>query len=180
MISGAGGDVIALEVVTLFPEVVICAIIHEPPLALLAPNSEKWVQFFQTCRQRAYKLGGSSVSAMQFLLGIEVPVIKMIIAQIKVGKYLKNEPSELEVKSIPQKVSTDYLIKQELVPITTYNPNIEALREDKDKIIVACGTYAQSRNTWLYKTAKHLSEKINCEFVVFSGRHASFMDDIEN
>jgi hypothetical protein len=96
------------------------------------------------------------------------------------GKYLKSEPSELEVKSIPQKVTTDYLIKQELILITIYNPNIEVLREDKDKIIVAFGTYAQSRNTWLYKTAKHLSEEINCEFVVFSGHHALFMDDIEN
>lgn len=178
--GNSSGAVIALEVVTLFPEVVISTIIHEPPLALFAPNSEKWVQFFQTCRKRAYKLGGSSMSAMKFLLGIEVPVIKMIIAQLKVGKYLKNEPSESEVKSIPEKVSTDYLIKQELVPVTTYNPNIEVLREDKDKIIVACGTYAQSRNTWLYNTAKHLSEEINCEFVIFSGHHASFMDDIEN
>jgi len=178
--GNSSGAVIALEVATLFPEVVISAIIHEPPLAQLAPDSEKWLQFFETCRQRAYRFGGSSMAAVKFLLGIQVPVIKMISSQLKVNKYLKNEPRQPEIKSIPQKVATDYLIKQELVAVTSYKPNIKILCENKDKIIVASGTYAQERKTWLYEAARHLAEEIGCEFVVLPGHHASFMDDVEN
>lgn len=178
--GNSSGAVIALEVATLFPEVVLSTIIHEPPLARLAPDSKKWLNFFETCKERAYKFGGSSMAAMKFLLGIEVPVIKMIHSQLKVSKYVKNELKQTSVNSIPSSIGTDYLIKQELVPITEYMVNIEKLCEIKDKIIIAAGTHAQERKTWLFETAKHLSEEISCELVIFPGHHASFMDDADN
>ncbi|WP_050741267.1 alpha/beta fold hydrolase [Acetobacterium bakii] len=177
--GNSSGAVIALELVATFPEVVKTAIIHEAPLARLAPETEKWQAFFQSCYARSKKLGGSSMAAVKFMFGIEIPPFDMIKAELKARKYLKNEPKQPHEIRIPSKQATDYLIKHELLPVTNYQPQLEKLKENKTKIVIAIGTYAIEHHTWLSKIGERLQSQIGCKLAVFPGHHASFMSELE-
>lgn len=176
-LGNSSGAVIALELVARFPEVVKTAIIHEAPLARLAPDPEKWQAFFQSCYRRSEKLGGPSMAAVKFMFGIEIPPVDMIRAELKARKYLKNEPKPPHEIRIPSKLATEYLIRQELLPVTNYQPQLEILREHKAKIVIAIGTYAMEHHTWLSKIGERLQNEIGCRINIVPGHHASFMSE---
>ncbi len=180
IIGNSSGAVIALDIVTSFPENVELAIIHEAPLAKLLPKTEaeKWTGFFKSC----YKIGkkfGSSVGATKFFFGIQMPAVSLIKASQKSLDYAKNEITDGDVNRISSKEATDILIFNELLPVTNYKPDFEKLIESASKIIVACGEYGISKNRWYAKASKNLSNKIGCRFSIFPGNHASFMDTPE-
>lgn len=175
--GNSSGAVIALDVATSFPDAVQIAIIHEPPLARLHPQKEKWQIFFRDCYQRSFKFGGSSMAAMKFMFGIEVPPLNMIRAEMKARKYLKNEPIQPDMKRIPAKAATQFLIQKELIAITDYQPDIEKLKQNRDKVVIAAGTWSIANHTWLAEVARRLADSLDCEFVTVPGHHASFMDN---
>lgn len=177
--GNSSGAIIAVELLRLFPENVVGIIVHEPPIARLHPESEKWRKFFKDCYDSAFKFGGASMAATKFLFGIEVPAINMIGSQIKAMRYLKNEPKNPTSTRIPSKIASEYLIKQELIKVTDYAPDLEYLKSNKDKVVIAVGTYAQRNNTFLFKVAKRLSEILEKPFTIVSGHHGSFMDEVQ-
>ena len=72
------------------------------------------------------------------------------------------------------------LIRQELLPITEYVLDIDYLAQNKDKILLAIGTYAKEHDTFLYQIAREMSKQINKPYVLVPGHHGSFMDDAAN
>ena len=114
------------------------------------------------------------------MFGIEVPVMQMTTAQRRVLRYLRIEPKHPGEKRIPSRLVTKFLIEQELIKVTDYNPDIQFIKSHKDKYILAVGTYAVQNNTFLFQISKHFSELIDKPFVVVPGHHGSFMDDSSN
>lgn len=178
--GNSSGAVIAIEMARLFPDHVAGVIVHEPPIARLHPERDKWRKFFSDCYKAAFKFGGASGAATKFMFGIEVPVMQMTMAQRRALRYLKGEPKNSGEKRIPSKSATKFFIEQELIKVTDYNPDIEFIKNHKDKYIIAVGTYAVQNNTFLFQISKHFSELIDKPFVVVPGHHGSFMDDISN
>jgi hypothetical protein len=101
----------------------------------------------------------------------------MIEAQRKALKYLKDEPKEPDEKRISSKNSNEFFIKQELIPVTSYEPSIEKLKRVKDKLIIAAGDLSIKNNLWLAEVSKILAQEIGCEFISLPGHHGSFMDN---
>ena len=176
ILGNSSGAVIALDIATTYPNRVKTAIIHEAPISILNYESAKWLRFFRSCYNRSFKFGGASLAATKFMFGIDVAAFDMIKAQFKAKKYLKSEPLYFEEKRIPSRLASEYLIKQELLPITNYNPDIETLRNNNCNIVVACGDYAITKSTWLGDVSRNLAQLLSCELVVFPGHHGSFMD----
>lgn len=175
--GNSSGAIIALEMARLFPDNVIGVIAHEAPIARLHPDSEKWLQFFEDCYNSSFKFGGASMASTKFMFGIEVPAIEMIKAQLNATQYVKNEEKFPNEKRISSKLASKYLIEKELIKVTHYVPDLNFMREHRDKYVIAVGTYAQQHNSFLFQISKKLSEELGIKYTLINGHHASFMND---
>ena len=178
IIGNSSGAVIGLEILRQFPVRVRGLIAHEPPLAKEHPQKDIWIGFFRKCYDLSFGPGGPPLAASRFLFGIEVPAIQMIRAQLKAEIYLKQNHISKE-KKVTSRQASEYLIRQELLPVVLYEADHDCLRKERDKAVLAVGTYAKENGTFLYEAAAHLSKKtgIPCESV--PGHHGSFMDEPE-
>jgi pimeloyl-ACP methyl ester carboxylesterase len=174
--GNSSGGVIALDLAAAYPEAVHAAIVHEPALPRVLPKEEveKWSKFFQSC----YDVGkekGASKGAMRFYFGIEMPAIRLMWDTIKVSKYEKQDETKLTLNRISSKAGTDFLVFKELLPVTSFEPDFEALNNSNVKFFIGCGQYGINKNTWYYRAAKTTADRLDCEFVTFPGHHGEYM-----
>jgi pimeloyl-ACP methyl ester carboxylesterase len=174
--GNSSGGVIALDFVKKFPGTVIKAIIHEPPLANFANDPTKWLKFFDGCYQTALNKG-SDKAAAKFGMGVTGRItIAPIFSKIKLKRYLKKEPIHPGEFHLSQKIANEIFIKQELIPITNYLPDIDALRKHKEKLIFAVGSWTLRKKVWFAEVSGKLSNEIGTEFIALPGSHLSFID----
>ncbi len=171
IIGNSSGAIIALDVATTQPQIARAVIVHEPPITAAHPDSLKWQRFYASVYKTAFSLG-SSIAAMRFFFGTGFPVRKLIKAS---RDALKGAPHTDEPR-LPTKVVTEFLIKQELVPVTNYQPDINRIKKNGVKLFMAAGKMTLDNRWWYGQTAQVLAEKLGCEFVLFPGHHGSFMD----
>lgn len=174
-VGNSSGATIVLDLITTFPDKVKGAVIHEAPIPSVLKEAEKWQHFFESCKSMGLHFG-SSMGATKFMFGIQMPVMELIKASSAGRKYAKNEKSCGEAHRMGSKEATDVLIKNELIPVTSYRPDFNALANNNSKIFIACGEYGLNKNTWYAQVAKIMAQRINCELIAFPGHHASFMD----
>jgi pimeloyl-ACP methyl ester carboxylesterase len=175
VVGNSSGAVIALDLITKYPNSVRAAVIHEAPIPSVIKEAEMWKRFFESCKSLGSRFG-SSIGATKFMFGIQMPVMGLIKASSAGKKYAENEKSSGDVNRMSSKESSDVLIKNELLPVTSYVPEFNTLEKFKSKIFIACGDYGLKKNTWYAETSRVLSQRIDCELVAFPGHHGSFMD----
>ncbi|WP_179865706.1 alpha/beta fold hydrolase [Bacillus sp. AFS017336] len=174
--GNSSGGVIALELVQNFPEVVRLAVIHEPPLANFANDQERWLKFFDDCYQLAL-CKDSNKAATKFGMGVMGrKTIAPLLSDIRLKAYLRKEPKLTGEVRIPERIADDIFIKQELIPVTNYIPNMDILREHKEKLIFAAGDWSVNKNVWFAEVAQKLSNEIGSTLITLPGSHVSFMD----
>jgi pimeloyl-ACP methyl ester carboxylesterase len=171
VLGNSSGAVIALDMAKTQPQAVRAVVAHEPPLPRLHPQGKKWQRFFARVYLTAFRFG-SSLAALQFILGIQVPVRQLIKATEAVNRH-RERSSE---RYISARDAADVLVKQELLGVTNYLPDVEVIKQNGVRVFVAVGKWAQERRTWYAQTASILSEQLGCELVTFPGHHGSFMD----
>ena len=172
--GNSSGAIIALEMLRLFPDSVRCAIIHEPPIAKVHPEQDKWLGFFRKCYNSSFGFGGSSMAAARFLFGIQVPVKQLISAQLSAEKYLKKRGIVKE-KKVSSRQASRYLIQQELLPVIEYEADTDSMK--REKTVLAVGDYAVNNHTFLFQIIEQLSKGTGIPYVIVPGHHGSFMDD---
>ncbi len=176
VVGNSSGAVIALDLAAAYPEAVHAAIIHEAAIPSVLPDAEavKWREFFKSC----YELGkrkGAAWGAMKFYFGVELPAVRLMMATMKVLKYMKQDKITCNVERIPSKEASDILIFNELLPVTGYRPDFDSLKNSGVKIFIGCGQYGLKKNAWYAKAAKILADRLSCDFVTFPGHHGEFM-----
>jgi pimeloyl-ACP methyl ester carboxylesterase len=176
VVGNSSGAVIALDLAAAYPESVHAAIIHEAAIPSVLPNEEveKWGKFFQSC----YDVGkekGSSKGAMRFYFGVELPAIRLMWDTLKVTKYEKQDATSFSLKRIPSKLATDYLVFNELLTVTRFMPDFEAIKNSNVKIFICCGQYGIKKNAWYYRAARISADSLGCEFIAFPGHHGEYM-----
>jgi hypothetical protein len=77
---------------------------------------------------------------------------------------------------ISSKDAADYLVKQELLPVTNYLPDVEMIKKNGVRVFMAIGTWALESKKWYAQADQILAEQLGCELVTFPGHHGSFMD----
>ncbi len=169
--GNSSGAVIALDLAKTQPQVVRAVVVHEPPIPRVHPQSKKWQRFFASVYLTAFRFG-SSLAALRFILGVELPVRQLIKATRNVNIH-REQSSERYISS---KDAADFLVKQELLPVTNYLPDVERIKKNEVRVFMAVGTWALSRKTWYAQAAQMLAEQLGCELVTFPGHHVSFMD----
>jgi pimeloyl-ACP methyl ester carboxylesterase len=169
--GNSSGAVIALDMAKTQPQAVRALIAHEAPIPRALPNAMKWQRFFANVYATAFRFG-SSLAALRFILGIQVPVGQLIKATTAVNIH-KKQSSE---RYISDGEASDFLVKQELLPVTNYLPDGERIKQNGVRVFIGSGKWAQEKKTWLAQMAQILAEQLGCELVTFPGHHGSFMD----
>ena len=169
--GNSSGAVIALDMAKTQPQAVRAVIVHEPPLATVHPNAKKWQRFFASVYSTAFQFG-ASIAALRFALGVGLP----LQASIEGAKDLKLHVEKYNEARISPDDTTNVLIKQELLPVTNYSPDIEAIKKNGIKVFMANGKISVEKKRFYAETVPILAEKLGCEMITFPGHHISFFD----
>ena len=173
--GSSSGAVIALDVAKAHPQVVRAVVAHEPPLARLHPNAKKWQRFFANVYRMAFRLG-SSLAGLRFVLGIQVPVLKLVKGNAKSVKYAKVHRERGDEPRINSQDAGDVLIKQELLPVTNYLPDMDAIKLNGVNVFMAVGDWALRKRAWLADTTEAVARELGCELATFPGHHGAHTD----
>jgi len=169
--GNSSGAAIALDVAKTQPQVVRAVIAHEPPTARVHPKSKKWQSFFGHVYAMSFRYG-SSMAALRFFFGIEVPALKMIKATAEPNAHQKLSKDPY----IEPKAATDFLVRQELLSITNYLPDPDRIKQNKVQVVMGVSDYALTKKTWLAEITQLLAKQLDCKVVTFPGHHGSFLD----
>lgn len=169
--GNSSGAAIALDVAKTQPQAVRAAIAHEPPTARVHPKSGKWQSFFGYVYAMSFRYG-SSVAALRFFCGIEVPALRMVKATAEPNAHQKQSKDPY----IEPKTATDFLVRQELLPITNYLPDTDRIKQNKVQVFMGVSTYALTKKTWLAEITQLLAKQLGCKMITFPGHHGSFLD----
>lgn len=174
--GNSSGGVIALELIKNFPETVRMAIIHEPPLAKFANNAAKWLEFLDNCYQMALNKDSGKAS-VKFGMGVMGrKTIGPLLSTFKLKAYLAKEPKQPGEVRLSRQLAGDVFMKQELIPIISYVPEMDAMRNHKEKLIFAAGDWTIRKNVWFAEVARKLSDNTGSVFITLPGSHISFMN----
>jgi pimeloyl-ACP methyl ester carboxylesterase len=169
--GNSSAAVIALDMAKTQPQALRAAVAHEAPLPRLLPDARKWQRFFAGVYLNALRFG-PSLAALQFMLGIEVPVRKLIQATAPANAHRRQSDEPY----LSDKVATEVLVRLELLPVTNYLPDVEQIKQNGVKVYMAVGEWGLKRKVWYVRAAQILAEQFGCELVTFPGHHGSFMD----
>jgi pimeloyl-ACP methyl ester carboxylesterase len=169
--GNSSGAVIALDMAGTQPQAVRAVVAHEAPLPRLLPNAEKWQRFFAGVYSMAFRFG-SSLAALRFMLGVQLPVRQLIKATGPVNAH-REQSSEPYMSA---QGAADVLTKLELLPVTNYLPDVERIKKNGVRVFIAVGEWGLARKAWYVQAAQILAEQLGCELVTFPGHHGSFMD----
>jgi pimeloyl-ACP methyl ester carboxylesterase len=173
VLGNSSGAVIALDVATTYPKVVIAIVAHEPPLARLHPNSLKWQSFFQDVHL-LWRRFGPAIAMLKFSFGIGFDF--SFIAAYRAIRAARTIRARSAHAYLARRKVIDFFLGQELLPVTNYTPDLSALQRMKDKILMAAGQKSLASQRFYAQVAPLLAEQIGCETVVFPGHHGSFVD----
>lgn len=177
VLGNSSGAVIALDMAKTQPQAVRAVIVHEPPVprVLPLPQARKWQRRFARVYLTAFRFG-SYVAATQFMLGVQIPMLKLARSQSKANEYTRSRREQSSEHRSNNKVATEVLVKWELLPVTNYLPDVERIKQNGVKVFIALGEWALSRKTWHFQVAHILVEQLGCELVTFPGHHGSYED----
>jgi len=173
--GNSSGAVIALDIAKTQPQAAMAIVAHEPPLVHIHPDREKWERFFRSVYNTAFRFG--NIAAMlRFSFGIAVPFdysfgkAVMAVRAARKARALSREPYR------DQKETIEFFLKQEMIPVTNYEPDIETIKGNGVKVVMAAGKRSLERKRFYAETASILAKRLGCEFIEFPGHHGSFVE----
>jgi pimeloyl-ACP methyl ester carboxylesterase len=173
--GNSSGANIALDMAKTQPQAVRAIVAHEAIIPRMLPQARKWQRHFARAYLTAFRFG-SYVAATQFMLGVQIPMLKLARAQSRSNEYTRSRREQSGEHRPSNKVATEVLVKLELLPVTNYLPDVELIKQNGIKVFMAVGEWALSRKTWHFQAAHILAEQLGCELVTFPGHHGSYED----
>lgn len=175
VLGSGSGAVIALDMAKTQPQAVRAAVVHEALVPRVLPRARRWQRLFARVYFTAFRFG-SHVAALQLKLVIQVLPRRLARAQARAREYTRSRRGESGEPRIGDREATHFLVKQELLPVTNYLPDVERIRQNGVRVFMAVGEWALGKRTWRAQAARILSQQLGCELVTFPGHHGSYMD----
>jgi pimeloyl-ACP methyl ester carboxylesterase len=173
--GNSSGAVIALDMAATQPRAVKGVIAHEPPLARIHPDSAKWQAFFRNV-VRTRRHFGLTLAMIRFSFGIGVVFDAKIIRAKAMVAEAKRARKSSAVPYLSRRKILDHFVDRELLAVTNYEPNVNALRAMRDRIVLAAGRISLANTRFYAEVAPILAREVGCEMAQFPGYHASFAD----
>jgi pimeloyl-ACP methyl ester carboxylesterase len=155
VLSSCAATSIALELLARHPEVVNAMVVHDPMSVTALPDAEAATAKFMEYHRTSLEVSAADAMA-DFLADFELP-------------YPDNFRQTMKREG--------RTVLWELMPCVTYRPDIEALRQYRDRLVIATGRQCLDRGYSFSRSARVLSEQIGCRFTVLPGNHAGYFQE---
>jgi hypothetical protein len=151
-----------------YPEDVRTLVAHEPPLASLVPDSENAKAAVRAIR-RTYQAGGSNAGMAHFMAvtSHRGPFPDDFATQPAPDPAMFGMPTD------DDGTRDDVMLAQNIVTVTHYEPDFDALRAAPTRIVVAAG--AESEGEMANRGAHAVAERLGIEPVIFPSHHGGFL-----
>lgn len=159
--GSSSGAIVALEVLSRYPEQVQTVVAHEPPVVLLLPDAAKWLAFFDGIYE-IYRKDGIPQAMSQFASGIFGSVDLQVLEQVR-----REHANEYTVSN------TRYWMEHELRQYPRVELDLSKLVAHSGQIVPACGHDSQDQMT--YQPNQVLAGRLNLTVVHFPGGHLGFL-----
>jgi pimeloyl-ACP methyl ester carboxylesterase len=168
LFGSSGGAVTALAVVAAYPNDVATLVSHEPPLIGLLPDAEAAERARAGVRE-AYETSGSGAGMAAFIAMTSWP-----------GEYTDAyfaqpapDPAAFGMSTDDDGSRDDPLLSDRSWAISSYRPDIEALRAAPTRVLIAVGE--ETGNTTTGRTSAAVAELLGQQPTVFPSHHGGFM-----
>jgi pimeloyl-ACP methyl ester carboxylesterase len=153
--GNSGGANIALKLTEDHPGVVAGLVVHEPPVVSILPDADALLAFVDDVSD-TFRTKGPKRAIFKFARsGVGVNPVRLLAA--------RNGGSP----------DLGFFIEHEYVPITTYAPDLDALRSGGIPIVTLAGR--ASRDAYYARTAPLLADRVGGRFSTISGNHFAFL-----
>lgn len=147
---------IALELLKSYPETVDAMIVHDPLNFRLLPDAEVHIARFTEYNRLTQEVG--AVAGMgAFLEDFELPF-----------------PREFQLR---MRRDGRFMILRELLPSINYLPDVAALSQHRNRLVMATGRQCLDRGYSIARTAQVLAEQVGCQFAVLPGNHTGYFHE---
>jgi pimeloyl-ACP methyl ester carboxylesterase len=164
VVGNSGGAVIALDMAKTQPQAVRMAVVHEPPVLRVLPDSEKWRRFIAGLYQMAFRFG-ANITMLRFVLSLGIP-----------WRAFRSVPEDFAIRNGKNQ---DFFIKHEMLGFSNYQPDVAMIKRNGVKLFMAAGKMTLDKKKFYGRTAPILADMLGCELIVFPGHHLSYFDMAE-
>ena len=166
--ASSGGAVNALALVAAHPEDVRTLVAHEPPLAAILPDRE---HAFAAIRAigAAYQQGGFGAGMARFIASTN----HRGPFTAESASEPAPDPAMFGMPTADDGTRDDVLLSQNLIGTTHYEPDFDALRAARTRIVMAAGE--ESDGTMASRGAYAVAERLGTVVVVFPSHHGGFV-----
>ncbi|HWJ52274.1 MAG TPA: alpha/beta hydrolase [Propionibacteriaceae bacterium] len=180
--GNSGGAVAGLALATQHPDKVRTLIAHEPPLPELLPDAPHILAAVEDIED-AFHAGGAGAAFGKFvsLVMHDGPVTEAGVPQATWPRGDHQEGQDADAAQGPpaqsekQQADDELFFLHMLKPILGYEPDVEALRSGRPRVVIAIGE--MSRGEVAGRSTTALAEQLGTPAITFPGHHGGFMDD---
>ena len=159
--GNSSGALVALEVITRYPEQVQMVVAHEPPAFSLLPDAAQWYTFFDGVYD-TYCQSGISEAMRQFASEMFGDGDHNLLETA-----MRQHSNEYTLSNV------EYWLEYELRQYPRTELDLAALAAHAERIVLAGG--GDSRDLLPYQPNKVLAQALGSEVVDFPGGHLGFM-----
>ena len=168
LFASSGGAVNALALVAKHPEQVRTLVAHEPPLASVLPDREGALAACKAIAETYQRSGfGAGMAHFIVVVGHEGPMTAEFAAQPGPDPAMFGMPAE------DDGTRTDPLLFQNIITLTHFEPDFDALRLASTRIVMAVG--AESGGSMAHRGGEAVAERLGTPPVTFPSGHAGFL-----
>lgn len=167
LFASSGGAVNALALVAHHPELVRTLVAHEPPVVSVLPDAKEAMAACQAVRDTYHRSGwGAGMAHFIALVSLRGPVPAGFATQPPPDPAMFGMPTEDDGKR------DDLMLGSNIVTVTGYAPDVDALRGASTGIVLAVG--ADSNGEIAQRGGQAVAELLGLEPVAFPGDHGGF------
>jgi pimeloyl-ACP methyl ester carboxylesterase len=160
--GSSGGAVIGLDLATRHPDRVRALVAHEPPIEALLPEDSP------------YRGGSRAIVDAYRAEGIEAAMGLFFATAGMAESEPPTAPSpEMEAATDGAEQNFEFFIAHYLLPITSYQPDLDALRSGSPRVVAAVGAETVGQETHI--TGRALGDRLGSEAIVFPGDHIGYV-----
>ena len=168
MFASSGGAVAALALVAAHPDDVVTLVAHEPPLIPVLPDAEAAGRAQAGIRDVYEAKGwGAGMAAFVAMTSWQGEFTDAYFAQPPADPAAFGMPTEDDGSR------EDPLLSDRSWAVTSYHPDVDALRAAPTRIVIAVGE--ESAGTFTARTAVATAELLGQEATVFPSHHGGFL-----
>ncbi len=163
--GSSSGAIIALDLLTRFPDRARAVVAHEPPLASVVPDGGLYLRLFDDVYE-TYRRDGAEPAMRVFYAGVGLDMPAPPPPERVLPPHVVALLGRL-------RANQGYWIEHELRQYPRYEPDLGALKGVVDRLVLAGGT--AGRHLFPYRPNLVLAERLGIEVVDFPGDHTGYV-----